>query len=70
LLRYSEVLLLAAEAYNKATPNLDAQARIELNKVRKSWLGRCHQHLVGQLYLMPLLTKVLELAFEGQRFGI
>jgi hypothetical protein len=26
----------------------------------------CHQHLVGQLYLMPLLTKVLEL--EGQRF--
>jgi hypothetical protein len=34
LLRYSEVLL-AAEAYNKATPNLDAQARIELNKVRK-----------------------------------
>jgi hypothetical protein len=35
LLRYSEVLLLAAEAYNKATPNLDAQARIELNKVRK-----------------------------------
>jgi hypothetical protein len=24
-----EVLLLAAEAYNKATPNLDAQARID-----------------------------------------
>jgi hypothetical protein len=40
LLRYSEVLLLAAEALTKATPNLDAQARIELNK-EKSWLGRC-----------------------------
>jgi hypothetical protein len=70
LLRYSEVLLLAAEAYNKATPNLDAQARIELNKVRKrAGLADVSPTLSGTALFDAIANeKFLELAFEGQRF--
>ncbi|CAM1342319.1 RagB/SusD family nutrient uptake outer membrane protein [Tenacibaculum amylolyticum] len=68
LFRYAEVLLLAAEAYNK-TGN-DAQARIELDKVReRAGLADVSPTLTGDALFDAIVDeKFLELAHEGQRF--
>mgnify|MGYP003624336123 CR=1 FL=1 len=68
LLRYSEVLLLAAEAYNK--DGQDGNARIELNKVRnRAGLADVSTTLSGNdLFEAVVNEKFLELSFEGQRF--
>lgn len=68
LFRYAEVLLLAAEAYNK--DNKDDKARIELNKVRKrAGLADVSTSLAGtNLFDAIVNEKFLELSFEGQRF--
>ncbi|MBU2949916.1 RagB/SusD family nutrient uptake outer membrane protein [Tamlana agarivorans] len=68
LFRYAEVLLLAAEAYNKS--GQDAAARMELNKVRnRAGLADISTSLSGQnLFQAIVKEKYLELAFEGQRF--
>ncbi|MEZ7506218.1 RagB/SusD family nutrient uptake outer membrane protein [Flavobacterium sp. Arc2] len=68
LFRYAEVLLLAAEAYNKE--GQDGNARIELNKIRKrAGLADVSSTLTGtNLFNAIANEKFLELAFEGQRF--
>lgn len=68
LLRYAEVLLLAAEAYNQA--GQDANARTELNKVRqRAGLADVDAALAGDdLFEAIVDEKFLELAHEGQRF--
>ncbi|TYA74390.1 RagB/SusD family nutrient uptake outer membrane protein [Seonamhaeicola marinus] len=68
LFRYAEVLLLAAEAYNKA--GQDSNARTELNKVRnRAGLADVSATLAGNdLFEAIVDEKYLELSFEGQRF--
>lgn len=65
LLRYADVLLMAAEAYNKA--GQDASARTELNKVR-SRVSLPDVTVSGtDLFDAIVNERFLELAFEGQR---
>jgi hypothetical protein len=68
LFRYAEVLLLAAEAYNKE--GQDDKARAELNKIRnRAGLADVSSSLTGaNLFDAIVNEKFLELAFEGQRF--
>ncbi|AUS04802.1 RagB/SusD family nutrient uptake outer membrane protein [Pseudotamlana carrageenivorans] len=68
LLRYAEVLLLTAEAYQKL--GQDAAARTELNKVRnRAGLGDIDPSVSGDALFDAIVNeKYLELAFEGQRF--
>jgi len=68
LLRYAEVLFLAAEAYNKTSA--DGKAIIELNKVRKrAGLLDLDSSLTGTALFDALMQdKFLEFAHEGQRF--
>ncbi len=68
LFRYAEVLLLAAEAYNKS--GQDGFARTELNKVRvRAGLTSVNSTLAGNdLFDAIVNEKFLELAHEGQRF--
>lgn len=68
LFRYAEVLLLAAEAYNKA--GQDNNARIELNKIRnRAGLADINSATSGNdLFEAIVDEKFLELAHEGQRF--
>ena len=68
LLRYAEVLLLAAEAYNK--DGQDAKARIELDKVRnRAGLANINTGTTGTALFDAIVNeKFLELAHEGQRF--
>tara|TARA_R110001583_G_scaffold142294_1_gene294572 strand:- start:15130 stop:16650 length:1521 start_codon:yes stop_codon:yes gene_type:complete len=66
LLRYADVLLMAAEAYHKN--NEDPKALIELNKVRDR-AGLADVTVTGTaLFDAIVLERQLELAFEGQRF--
>lgn len=68
LFRYAEVLLLAAEAYNK--DGQDGMARTELNKIRqRAGLTDVAVSLAGNdLFEAIVNEKFLELAHEGQRF--
>ena len=68
LLRYAEVLLLAAEAYNHS--GQDGSARTELNKVRtRAGLVDVDSALTGDdLFEAIVDEKFMELAHEGQRF--
>lgn len=68
LLRYAEVLLLQAEAYNM--DGKDGLARVELNKVRnRAGLGDVSSTLAGSELLDAIADeKFLEFAHEGQRF--
>ncbi|WP_406685171.1 RagB/SusD family nutrient uptake outer membrane protein [Seonamhaeicola sp. MEBiC1930] len=68
LLRYAEVLLLAAEAYNAV--GQDGNARTELNKIRnRAGLADVSATLSGtDLFDAIVNEKYLELAHEGQRF--
>lgn len=68
LLRYAEVLLLAAEAYN--AEGQDGNARAELNKVRnRAGLENVSDTLTGTALFDAIVNeKYLELAHEGQRF--
>ena len=67
LFRYAEVLLLAAEAYNKA--GQDGPARTELNKVRVR-AGLAADNTSSGTALLDVIVneKFFELAQEGQRF--
>jgi hypothetical protein len=73
IIRYADVLLMAAEALNKgATPN-DAQALIYLNQVRRrAFQVTDASHDVtatgAALYTAILNERRLELAMEGDRF--
>lgn len=66
LLRYADVLLMAAEAYYRN--NNEAQALIEINKVRRR--AKLSDITAGgaDLFEAIVLERQLELSFEGQRF--
>ncbi len=68
VLRYAEVLLLAAEAYNMS--GNDGSARAQLDKVRmRSNLAAVDVTLSGNALFEAIVNeKFLELAHEGQRF--
>jgi starch-binding outer membrane protein, SusD/RagB family len=68
MIRYADVLLMAAEAYNrKATPD-DAKARGFVNLVRtRAELGNINSSGTS-LFSDIKLERRLELAFEGQRY--
>jgi len=70
LFRYAEVLLLAAEAYNKAGAGNDGLARTQLDKIRvRAGLTAVSTSLTGNnLFEAIVNEKFLELAHEGQRF--
>ncbi|RYE22777.1 MAG: RagB/SusD family nutrient uptake outer membrane protein [Sphingobacteriales bacterium] len=70
-IRYAEVLLLAAEANNRATAPNDAKARTYLNDVRARAFGNhSHDILTGGAALKQSIwdERRLELAMEGERF--
>ncbi len=70
-IRYADVLLLAAEANNKATAANDGKAQTYLNLVRRRAFGdNAHDvNVTGSaLYDAILNERRLELAMEGERF--
>lgn len=68
LIRYADVLLMAAEAYHQSSSHSDEEARTELNKVRDR-AGLSDITASGEA-LMDAIKRErrLELAFEGVRF--
>ena len=70
-IRYAEVYLLAAEAFNRSTAPNDAKARTYLNEVRNRAFGN-HSHDVtasGTALRQAIWDeRRLELAMEGDRF--
>lgn len=70
-IRYAEVYLLAAEAFNRATTPDDAKARTYLNEVRRRAFGNnAHDITSGGAALKQAIwdERRLELAMEGDRF--
>ena len=70
-IRYADVLLMAAEANNKATVANDTKARTYLNLVRRRAFGdQLHDVSASgnTLYLAIIEERRLELAMEGERF--
>jgi hypothetical protein len=71
IIRYADVLLMAAEANNKATAANDTKAQTYLNLVRRRAFGD-NAHDVSStgttLYNTVLDERRLELAMEGDRF--
>jgi len=65
LIRYADVLLMAAEAYNKSGD--DASALIELNKVRAR-VNMPDIDAADDVFEAIVRERQLELAFEGHRF--
>ncbi len=66
LIRYADILLLAAEAYHKS--GNDGQAQIELNKVRMR-AGLDDVTAGGDALMEAIMNeRFLELAFEGHRY--
>jgi len=70
LIRYADVLLMAAEAYNRQPTPDDAAARALVDKVRdRVSLPPLDGSLAGDNLFEAIKTeRRLELAFEGQRF--
>ncbi len=70
-IRYAEVYLLAAEAFNRATAPNDAKARTYLNEVRRRAFGdNAHDVVASGAALKQAIwdERRLELAMEGDRF--
>lgn len=70
-IRYAEVLLLAAEAYNRSTTPNDAKARTYLNQVRERAFGNTsHAITASGTALRQAIwdERRLELGMEGDRF--
>ena len=70
-IRYAEVLLMAAEAYNRSTTSNDAKAREYLNKVRERAFGNTTHSITASgnaLTQAIWAERRLELAMEGDRF--
>ncbi len=68
LFRYADLLLMAAEAYQKI--GKETEARVELNKVRKrAEMPEIQSSVAGDnLFEAIVKERQLELAFEGHRF--
>ena len=70
-IRYADVLLMAAEANNKATASNDAKAQTYLNLVRRRAFADNLHDITSNgatLYEAILDERRLELAMEGERF--
>ena len=70
-IRYAEVLLMAAEAHNRATAPNDAKAREYLNKVRERAFGNTSHAITSSGTVLRQAIwdeRRLELAMEGDRF--
>ena len=72
-IRYADVLLMAAEAYNQSSSPNDAKAQLYLNQVRRrAFQVNDASHDVSStgstLYAAILNERRLELAMEGERF--
>jgi hypothetical protein len=71
IIRYSDVLLMAAEAYNKATSPNDTKAQTYVSLVRRRAFGDMLHDVTSTgstLYQTILDERRLELAMEGDRF--
>lgn len=71
IIRYADVLLMAAEANNKSTAPNDAKAQGYLNEVRRRAFGDNSHDITSTgvtLYEAILNERRLELAMEGDRF--
>ncbi len=69
ILRYADVLLMAAEAYNKSNPADDAAAQAELFKVRsRAGFSDPITATGTALFNMIVKEREIELAFEGSRY--
>ena len=71
IIRYADVLLMAAEAFNKKANPDDAQAQGFLNQVRRRAFGDQLHDITStgsSLYTAILNERRLELAMEGERF--
>ncbi len=70
-IRYADVLLMAAEANNKASAANDVKARNYLNQVRQRAFGNNLNDVISSgtaLYEAILHERRLEFAMEGERF--
>jgi hypothetical protein len=70
-IRYAEVLLLAAEAFNRSSSPDDAKAQNYLNRVRQRAFGNASNNITatGQALRQAIWDeRRLELAMEGDRF--
>lgn len=71
IIRYSDVLLMAAEAYNRSSTPNDVKAQEYLNKVRQRAFGNTSHNITatGPALLQAIWSeRRLELAMEGDRF--
>jgi hypothetical protein len=71
IIRYADVLLMAAEAWNKSSTPNDTKAQGYLNQVRRRAFGNTSNDITASgnaLYLAILNERRLELAMEGDRF--
>ena len=71
IIRYADVLLMAAEAFNKSTAPNDTKAQTYLNLVRRRAFGDNLHDISATgaaLYQAILNERRLELAMEGDRF--
>ncbi|RYF91665.1 MAG: RagB/SusD family nutrient uptake outer membrane protein [Chitinophagaceae bacterium] len=71
IIRYAEVLLLAAEAYNRSTTPNDAKARTYLNLVRERAFGNSSHNITASGTALRQAIwdeRRLELGMEGDRF--
>jgi hypothetical protein len=71
IIRYADVLLMAAEAYNRSTTPDDAKAQEYLNRVRRRAFGDNSHDITAtghNLLLAIWHERRLELAMEGDRF--
>ena len=70
-IRFAEVLLLAAEAFNRSSAPNDAKAQMYLNRVRERAFGNTSQNstATGSALTQAIWNeRRLELAMEGDRF--
>lgn len=70
-IRFADVLLMAAEAFNKASTPNDTKAQTYLNRVRRRAFGDLLHDVTATgatLYDAILTERRLELAMEGERF--
>jgi starch-binding outer membrane protein, SusD/RagB family len=68
IIRYADVLLMAAEAYNKSTPANDVAAQAELKKITDRAGIEAHTETGTALFDQIVIERAKELCFEGSRY--
>lgn len=66
IIRYADVLLMAAEAYNQSSN--DAAAQVELKKITDRAGIAAHTEIGSQLFDQIVIERAKELCFEGSRY--